>query len=131
MKLIPFALATTAGILLFACALAGTQVKPTRSPTTKPAVDLSPRNAKAVFAKYCAMCHGPKGAMKGKFSTDWATMVRVQKAVVPGKPARSEAFTHLTSPSKPMPPKGIQPRPAAVDIAAIKLWISRGAKKWD
>lgn len=115
---------------LSACALVFAQgAKPPVKPLPIPPVEVSAKNAEAVIKKFCTMCHGPTGAMKAKFSTDWATM-RSQKKIIPGKPEKSEVYLHLKSTTKPMPPMGVQPRPTAADIEAIRIWIARGAKKW-
>jgi len=93
-----------------------------------PAATLTAERGFAVLKQSCFKCHGEGTKLS---NLDLRTRESSLKggmhgaAIVPGNPAKSSLFHHVTGKVKPqMPPTG--PLPDA-DIAALKAWIEAGA----
>ena len=90
-------------------------------------------NAFDVLNKHCQACHGEGKKQYKKAAIDKNTykmLVEEQKKVVPGKPDESDVYTTMIDKEEPMPPKRIELRPTAEEIATIKAWIEKGAPAW-
>ena len=85
--------------------------------------------AYAAMDKNCGACHGADQQMNRKVPLDRASTAQLiaKKLVVPGKPDASRVYTAMLDKEELMPPPGVQPRPSAAEIAAIRLWIAKGA----
>lgn len=81
-----------------------------------------------VFLKNCQACHGQNDP-KGDFQLfNYATLMKAEGAVTPGKPDDSELLRLLVSEEKEeRMPKDADPLPAD-KVALVKRWIEEGAK---
>lgn len=79
--------------------------------------------------KNCGACHGAGQRMNRKVPLDRASTARLisKKLVVPGRPDDSQLYTVMLDKDDPMPPPRVKQRPSAAEIAAIRLWIAKGA----
>lgn len=96
-----------------AAAAAGAQNAP-QSPGTPLPQTPDPAKAVAVFAAYCAKCHG--------WASAYADIV-AEDRIVPGKPEESRLLTVIQSGY--MPPAPPAPKPA--EIETLRAWIAAGA----
>lgn len=86
----------------------------------------NPEKAKQVLQTYCYRCHGQaEPATAGLDVLDVADMV-TRGVVIAYDPENSLLYQRASSQS--MPPATEEPRPGEADIAALKKWISCGAK---
>ena len=85
-----------------------------------------------VLNKHCTSCHGEGKKNYRAAPIDKGTHAKLleKKQVVPGKPDESELYTYMIDPDDPMPPKKVELRPTAEEIATIKTWIEKGAPAW-
>ena len=91
------------------------------------AADPTPtQQARVVFQTYCHRCHGRDGAVEGamNYILDLGKLV-ARKKVTPGDPERSRLYRRMLD--REMPPPGEEPRPTAVELAAVRKWIETGA----
>src|SRR5205085_1636230 len=93
------------------------------------------RDVRPILAANCVRCHGhdDKARKAGLRLDTRAGAIRELKsgsrAVVPGRPDRSELYQRITSQveSERMPPARTGKRLSANDAAVLKRWIEQGA----
>jgi mono/diheme cytochrome c family protein len=95
------------------------------------------RDVRPILAENCFLCHGPDpGTRKGKLRLDREEGYFGKREngvmVVPGKPAESPLFHHLTTkdPDDLMPPPKSKKVLKPAEIAIIRKWIEQGAR-WE
>lgn len=99
-----------------------------------PDIDFN-RVIRPILSENCYKCHGPDdGARKSSLRFDLRTeALKPAKsgriAIAPGAPEKSELVSRITTsdPEKRMPPKSTGKKLAAAQIAALRLWIGKGA----
>jgi hypothetical protein len=93
------------------------------------------RDVRPILTSQCFQCHGPdEKARKAKLRLDLREEAIRSGVLVPGKPDESELFKRIcsTDPEARMPPeKSKKPPLTAAQIAAVKQWITEGAKYSD
>ncbi len=90
------------------------------------------REVRPILTSQCFQCHGPdEKTRKAKLRLDLREEAIKSSALVPGKPEESELFKRICSddPESRMPPDNSKkPALTAAQIAAVKQWITEGAK---
>lgn len=87
----------------------------------------------AIFARSCAMCHGPQVAHPPDgfgYVLDLKRLVDGHDLVVPGEPGNSKLFQRITSgdPDEHMPPPSSSAQQLSTDeIETVRQWIAAGA----
>lgn len=81
-------------------------------------------DARRVFRRHCAECHGTVNPRAGLSVLDRDSLVGQKKLVVPGRPADSELLQLVEAGT--MPP-GTKPKVSDADRAALRRWVEAGA----
>ncbi|HAB11922.1 MAG TPA: hypothetical protein DCE47_09550 [Planctomycetaceae bacterium] len=124
-------IATRALAGLFFTSLLAAQAFPAEPATS---VDFN-RDVRSVLSVHCLKCHGrdpgnrQAGLRLDRHESSTKSLESGRTAIVPGKPARSELITRITSgdPDVRMPPVDEGPALSAQQIATLTRWIEQGA----
>lgn len=84
------------------------------------------KKAREILQTNCYRCHG-LGSSGGFDAVLDVQRMLENGIVVANDPTKSPLFKRLQSSDRPMPPKGVDPRPSAADIRTIRAWIEAGA----
>src|SRR6185503_590721 len=84
------------------------------------------RDIRPLVSNTCFVCHGPDEATrKAKLRLDVRDTAIARGAIMPGKPAASEAYKRLISkdPDEQMPPPNFPRRLTPEQIETVRRWI--------